>query len=90
MEGDDSTVINQVGEAPAQVLTGRHQDTVWGNIDHTVRHAHPDTYQGTALLSTVDQLKTMTRPTNAYIRLNLSIACLNLISVKPVPPCAIF
>ena len=68
MEGDDSTVINQVGEAPAQVLTGRHQDTVWGNIDHTVRHAHPDTYQGTALLSTVDQLKTMTRPTNAYIR----------------------
>jgi hypothetical protein len=41
MKGEDSTVINQVGSTEAQVLTGRHQDTVWGNIDHFVRHAHP-------------------------------------------------
>jgi hypothetical protein len=44
--------LSQFGDVTATVLTGRHQDTVWGNIDHYVRHAHPGTYQGTALLST--------------------------------------
>ena len=68
MQGSDSTVINQIGDVTATVLTGRHNDTVWGNIDHYVRHAHPDTYQGTALLSTVDELKTMIRPTSAYMQ----------------------
>jgi hypothetical protein len=68
MKGEDSTVINQVGSTEAQVLTGRHQDTVWGNIDHFVRHAHPDTYQGSALVNKVDLLKTLIRPTDAYIR----------------------
>jgi hypothetical protein len=68
MQGSDSTVINQIGDVTATVLTGRHQDTVWGNIDHYVRHAHPGTYQGTALLSTIDELKTMTRPTSAYMK----------------------
>jgi hypothetical protein len=68
MKGKDSTVVNQIGEAPARVLTGRHQATVWGNIDHDVRHAHPDIYQGTVLLSTTDLLMTMIKPTSAYIR----------------------
>ena len=68
MEGDDSTVINQIGETEAQKLTGRHQDTVWGNIDHFVRHAHPEAYQGTALTSSVDLLKTLIKPTDGYIR----------------------
>jgi hypothetical protein len=65
MQGSDSTVINQIGDIPATVLTGRHNATVWGEPSHFVRHAHPDTYQGSALLSTVDELKTMTRPTSA-------------------------
>jgi hypothetical protein len=68
MQGDDSTVINQVGEIEAQVLTGRHQDTVYGNIDHYVRHAHSDAYQASVLTSTVDLLKTLIQPTDAYIR----------------------
>jgi hypothetical protein len=68
MQGSDSTVINQIGDITATVLTGRHNDTAWGNIDHFVRHAHPDTYQGSTLLSTIDELKTMTRPTSAYMQ----------------------
>jgi hypothetical protein len=34
MQGSDSTVINQIGDITATVLTGRHNDTAWGNIDH--------------------------------------------------------
>lgn len=65
--GESAQVVKQFGEVEFQEKTGRHNDTVWSDLEHKQRWVFPKDYTLSLPVDTEDELRMLDSPKSSYV-----------------------